>query len=1092
MSICQAITKTTGKQCNRKIKKDDIYCYMHKPENNEVTNISNKNQDIVERSNIVNIVSDVNSINEVSNIHNDQKSKVGAVAISSNYEKINNLEEIKKVYSRNNNFISFEGKIIPYNMYKGTIYEIYINHYINTLQTTKISYLWKDIPETILYCCNIITEYNKHRLERKNEYINTNKKTNPLKDIGIDIIQVNIDGSFTFVQCKNYSNTIVIDHLSGFLAMMCEHAYTEGVVYHSENKISNNIKKIFHSDRIKFIHLPFDTNVQITEKIKNESTEEVNEKIMKTETENEIVEENKDKIIEEGKIQTVQQNVNVSRSELIEENIGENKSGLIEESKSGLTEENKSKVETSISSKFELYDYQRKIVEIYHNHYLTNEKSILSSPSGTGKTAVSCFIAKEYKTIIFITPRRQYAEQNIERFIEYEPDRKCLLIDCDGTRNIVEIKKFISDNDKIMLSTTYHSCDIIVQLFDHIKDVFIIVDEFHNLSANNIYGYQAKDIQECIENDNNDNEKFNNNLEEEEFDNNLEEEEFDDDSDEERLNDDSKEEKINENFKDYFDNKEKLNINCVDAKKLKFNDEKVNLSTTKKINPLNIIINSKYKKLYVSATPRVFVLENSNYDNEEIFGPILHNMSFDDAIENRYITDYNIYLPLLEDDSKDELNNVIDDIKDETKLNLNEIELCKKVCFLFEAIKQHGTLKSIIYFTNHNKIKKFINYLNLLNQYYCYDYTIDNISYRDSKEQRTLKLKKFRESEKITFICSVGILDECIDVPECNSIYITYNCKSKIKNIQRLCRAVRLDKNNMKKVAKIFLWCDEISDSLTYISSIKEYDLNYIKKIKFIAFNKELVKNGHQTNKIYLEKYSPIFVEIIEYKRKSWATVLEILRQFIITNKRKPHIKTDKYLYGWISSSNQFLATNNHIMKDENVRKIWKEFIDEYKEYIPMFKDEWHINLQKMEDFITLNKRKPSRKSIDQKEASLSIWIQRQKTIFKKNIEGMSQKDKREIWIKVTNKYMLFIGTNEEVWEHNLSLCKSFLNQYKHTPSKHLEKATSNEEYRLGIWISNQFSDYRKNEGMVIKKYKDIFKKFVEDYKTEFQGYSDI
>jgi hypothetical protein len=37
------------------------------------------------------------------------------------------------------------------NIEKGYQYEIFINNYLNTLTNIKISYLWKDIPEYILF-----------------------------------------------------------------------------------------------------------------------------------------------------------------------------------------------------------------------------------------------------------------------------------------------------------------------------------------------------------------------------------------------------------------------------------------------------------------------------------------------------------------------------------------------------------------------------------------------------------------------------------------------------------------------------------------------------------------------------------------------------------------------------------------------------------------------------------------------------------------------------------------------------------------------------------------------------------------------------
>ncbi len=288
---------------------------------------------------------------------------------------------------------------------KGKIYEEFINTYINKLDTVEISYLWSDVPEQVLFDVNLINDYNKHRLKRKNKIIGTLDPINGLKDIGIDIIRINLNKKIVFVQCKNYTNTIMVNDLGGFWMMMAKYIKNNGMVYHSTNKLSINIKENI-TDRIKFVHKPMLTKAM-------------------------------------------------------------------------------SKIDPTIK----LYDYQNDIVKLFNEYYKTDDKAILSMPCGTGKTLVSCYISKAYNVVIFISPLKQFAEQNIDRYKEYDSDRSYLLIDSDGTRDVAEIKKFILGHKKIMLSVTYKSCDIIVQLFDVLNDAFIIVDEFHNLSAKNIYSF---------------------------------------------------------------------------------------------------------------------------------------------------------------------------------------------------------------------------------------------------------------------------------------------------------------------------------------------------------------------------------------------------------------------------------------------------------------------------------------------------------------------------------------------------------------------------------------------------------------------------
>ena len=87
-------------------------------------------------------------------------------------------------------------------------------------------------------------------------------------------------------------------------------------------------------------------------------------------------------------------------------------------------------------------------------------------------------------------------------------------------------------------------------------------------------------------------------------------------------------------------------------------------------------------------------------------------------------------------------------------------------------------------------------------------------------------------------------MDECIDIPKCDFIFITYACESKIKNIQRLSRPNRIDESNPYKVSLINIWVDEYTDKSKcdkyeeneydvlnkIIVGIREYDFN--KKFK--------------------------------------------------------------------------------------------------------------------------------------------------------------------------------------------------------------------------------------------------------------------
>jgi superfamily II DNA or RNA helicase len=247
----------------------------------------------------------------------------------------------------------------------------------------------------------------------------------------------------------------------------------------------------------------------------------------------------------------------------------------------------------------------------------------------------------------------------------------------------------------------------------------------------------------------------------------------------------------------------------------------------------------------------IIILEGENDCNiEDVLGKIVYRMTFEYAITNNYISDYEIYLPIHDEDNYNLL------VK-EIKCDYNEL-LIKKVLYYFECIKILGKLKTIIYFNSHEDIDIFIKCFNDINNYYNYKYHIDSIICKDNKNNRNKKLEQFNSSEDISILCSVGILDECIDIPSCDSIdipscdsvYITYNCVSKIRIVQRISRALRKYNN---KVAKVLVWCDNVNVINPVMSAIKEIDDKIVIKMNYLFDELDNIRN-----KILIDAYASI------------------------------------------------------------------------------------------------------------------------------------------------------------------------------------------------------------------------------------------
>ncbi len=114
------------------------------------------------------------------------------------------------------------------------------------------------------------------------------------------------------------------------------------------------------------------------------------------------------------------------------------------------------------------------------------KRSVLQLPCGMGKTYVSFLISKKHKNIVIIAPSRASSEQNLDNYEKFfgsdSKNRKFILISSDGERN--NVKSDVSN----VLSSTYKSCDVVLKQLKKLDDVFIIIDECHNISESDTKG----------------------------------------------------------------------------------------------------------------------------------------------------------------------------------------------------------------------------------------------------------------------------------------------------------------------------------------------------------------------------------------------------------------------------------------------------------------------------------------------------------------------------------------------------------------------------------------------------------------------------
>ena len=713
-----------------------------------------------------------------------------------------------------------------------------------------------------------------------------------------------------------------------------------------------------------------------------------------------------------------------------------------------ITAENNSIPIENKNKKLEPRDYQ---IDAY-NALKNKQRTVLQLPCGMGKTLISIMLSSHYDLVIFISPLKAFCQQNEERFTAQLPDYKTEIVDSEGTRDIETLKSILAVGGKIALFATYKSVDVIMELWENVKHGYFIIDEFHNIPYDDAFNYDDGE------------EDYYDELEDEE-----EENEDLDDEDEKNGNDESEDEEEDE----------------IDDDEESETEIESNLEEEETKSPMYKLLHSDARILFMSATPRLFeesdeTAEGMDIDSE-IFGEVDYSFPMGKAIEDGHICDYMVYIPTMAIKKDEGLDAVIEElsVKDYNR------EILIKARFIVRGCMGTGSRKCIIYCADQNECAEMSRMISdICNNYIAIDCWVDTITSNDSRDARDKKLEKFKDVKEKAFLCSVQILNECIDIPECDSIFITYASKSRIRNIQRLCRANRKDKKNPNKVASVFLWCDEYNELASFMKHVKEYDSRFtyerVKRINSgeIDSSSIMKSNSAVDDKKNLDSVSVGFKSVA-----SWYENLEKVKKYIDENGKRPlqndKNKTISSMGSWISC--QFQNYNRKIrnMSNKYIYDVWTNFINNEK-YKYLMLDNYHLwyyRFNEAKQYIDINGKRPVSTDKDKKIIALSQWICSQNRNFIKKKQAMMIDEIYNIWNKFINddKYKnLFINRNER-WFNMFNKVIEYININNKRPSN---KSKNINEKQLGRWIQDQNKAYPKKIHMM--RIQEIYKVWTE------------
>ena len=336
-----------------------------------------------------------------------------------------------------------------------------------------------------------------------------------------------------------------------------------------------------------------------------------------------------------------------------------------------------------------------------------------------------------------------------------------------------------------------------------------------------------------------------------------------------------------------------------------FEKSKYCISTTEK-SAKEILVNYEYEKEVL-----ILVDEIHNYNEDNILWKFLEKtsatvlgmtatrtellanktqeliyMPLHQAIADNKVCDYEIYLPIVEE------NGEYESFIPSELTGVDNIDVLSKILFLVTGMYHYGFKHCILYLSTIAECEEYKKMIEKVFEEYYYDnYEVGVITADCGAKARNDALEAFQDKTKFTFLCSIRILDENIDIPICDSVFISKisDHTSELRTIQRMCRANRKLANHPNKIAGCFLWSNSEKDICNVLNMVKNEDPGFYHKIKCVSGDYS-TKNSirKETEKTHTES-TQCFVKLkcISWKERIQQK-MDILIEYFETNTDAP------------------------------------------------------------------------------------------------------------------------------------------------------------------------------------------------------------
>ena len=456
------------------------------------------------------------------------------------------------------------------------------------------------------------------------------------------------------------------------------------------------------------------------------------------------------------------------------------------------------------------------------------------------------------------------------------------------------------------------------------------------------------------------------------------------------------------------------------------------------------------RRLFMTATPRIYGesvrkrvreeidLEIASMDDETKFGPVLHRLSFSEAIERELLTDYQVAVIGVDDAEyrswaeRGQLVLTDTGIETDARALAGQIGLAKAIAKydLRKVITFHSFIKSADRFAS--SLPEVVAWMPA-DQRPVSPLECSHVSGRMPTGKRTARLAALRELDPVKHgvLSNARCLSEGVDVPTLDGVAFIDPRRSPVDIVQAVGRAIRIAEGKSRGtiVVPVFIDTDEDAEAALSTSAFKPvwdvvkalrahdddlaYELDQL-RYQLGRYPKNALK---RPPKIILDLPTNVTVDfahafdarLVEATTESWEFWFGLLVAFVESKGHaqvpQRYVTNDGHKLGvWVNT--QRTSFDRSRLSPERIARL--EALEGWT--WDVHEGSWEERLRTLKGFLEQEGRAPAKKFVTEDGDPLGSWVDNQRTLYKNGelsperiarleaLEGWTWQPKSEDW----------------------------------------------------------------------------------------------